>query len=104
MPLDANDIAPQSPSGAPYRILRPAKQTAPVVFASPHSGRNYPHAFLEAARLDAAGLRRSEDCFVDELFEGAIAAGLTEAAEAVDSGAAAAVLDKWVDAGRAAAG
>ncbi|MDT7953249.1 MAG: N-formylglutamate amidohydrolase, partial [Acetobacteraceae bacterium] len=60
---------------APYRILRPAKQTAPVVFASPHSGRNYPHAFLEAARLDAAGLRRSEDCFVDELFEGAIAAG-----------------------------
>ena len=40
----------------------------PIVFASPHSGRDYPPCFLEAARLDATNLRRSEDSFVDELF------------------------------------
>jgi N-formylglutamate amidohydrolase len=39
-----------------------------MVFASPHSGREYPHDLLAASRLDASGLRRSEDCFVDELF------------------------------------
>ncbi len=54
----------------PYQLARPSVQTAPVVFASPHSGRNYPAAFIEAARLDATGLRRSEDSFVDELFDG----------------------------------
>ncbi len=52
----------------PYLIQSPAEQTAPLVFASPHSGRNYPAAFLDAARLDALALRRSEDSFVDELF------------------------------------
>jgi N-formylglutamate deformylase len=41
------------------------------VFASPHSGRIYPAAFVAAARLDALGLRRSEDSFVDALFEAA---------------------------------
>lgn len=75
MPLDTQEIAPPLPSEAPYTIVRPAAQTTPVVFASPHSGREYPQNFLEAARLDAAGLRRSEDCFVDELFDGAVAAG-----------------------------
>ena len=75
MPLDATDIAPPLPSDAPFRISRPAAQTSPVVFASPHSGREYPLNFLECARLDATGLRRSEDCFVDELFEGALEAG-----------------------------
>ena len=75
MPLDANDIAPPLPSEAPFRISRPATQTTPVVFASPHSGREYPLNFLECARLDATGLRRSEDCFVDELFKGALDAG-----------------------------
>jgi N-formylglutamate deformylase len=43
----------------------------PLVFASPHSGRDYPADFVAAARLDAHGLRRSEDCFVDELFAAA---------------------------------
>ncbi len=66
---------PLEPEGEPFRILRPALQTAPVVFASPHSGRNYPPAFLDAARLDPLSLRRSEDCFVDDLFAGATLAG-----------------------------
>jgi N-formylglutamate amidohydrolase len=52
----------------PYSLLRPEEQTAPVVLCSPHSGRVYPKAFLEASRLDAHTLRKSEDCFVDELF------------------------------------
>ena len=60
----------------PFELIRPFRQTAPVVFASPHSGRNYPAPFLKAARLDPLGLRRSEDSFVEELFEGVPAIGL----------------------------
>ncbi len=52
-------------------LLSPAAQTAPVVFASPHSGRAYSAAFLARTRLDPLTLRRSEDCFVDELFAAA---------------------------------
>lgn len=44
----------------------------PFVFNSPHSGRTYPRSFVEQARLDFATLRRSEDSFVDELFEGVV--------------------------------
>ena len=59
----------------PFIIERPGEQTAPLVFASPHSGRNYLPEFQRAARLDPAGLRRSEDSFVDELFGCAPACG-----------------------------
>lgn len=52
----------------PFEVFLPVRRTAPIVFASPHSGRNYPADFLDAARLDPVGLRRSEDSFVDELF------------------------------------
>jgi len=60
---------------APLALLRPARQSVPLVFASPHSGRDYSAEFLAAARLDASGLRRSEDSFVDDLFSGAPAHG-----------------------------
>jgi N-formylglutamate amidohydrolase len=59
----------------PYALRRPALQSMPVVFASPHSGVDYPAEFLAAARLDPQSLRRSEDSFVDELFAAAPAAG-----------------------------
>lgn len=59
----------------PVMVHRPAKQTLPIIFASPHSGRCYPEDFIAAARLDAHGLRRSEDSFVDELFAAAPAHG-----------------------------
>jgi N-formylglutamate amidohydrolase len=59
----------------PYTLLRPAEQVTPVVFCSPHSGRVYPKAFLEASRLDPLTLRKSEDCFVDELFEPVVGLG-----------------------------
>jgi N-formylglutamate amidohydrolase len=59
----------------PYTLLRPDEQLAPVVFCSPHSGRIYPKAFLQASRLDPHTLRKSEDCYVDELFEAVVALG-----------------------------
>lgn len=40
----------------------------PLVFASPHSGAFYPPAFVASSPLDLATLRRSEDCYVDQLF------------------------------------
>lgn len=52
----------------PFEVVAPERQTLPFVFASPHSGRVYPHAFLESTRLDSISIRRSEDSFVDELF------------------------------------
>jgi N-formylglutamate amidohydrolase len=52
----------------PFEIVRPAVQTAPFVFCSPHSGRIYPSCLRVASRLDARGLRKSEDCYVDQLF------------------------------------
>lgn len=52
----------------PVMVARPREMLAPVVFASPHSGRAYPAAFVSASRLDPLRLRRSEDSFVDELF------------------------------------
>lgn len=59
------------------RVAYPAATPVPLVFASPHSGRDYPPAFVAAARLDAHRLRRSEDCYVDELFAAAPAHGAT---------------------------
>jgi len=59
----------------PFVIHQPSGPLTPFVFCSPHSGRIYPKPFLRAARLDAHGLRKSEDCFVDELFLPAAAKG-----------------------------
>lgn len=53
---------------APFEVLAPGDQSLPLVVASPHSGSIYPRDFLAASRLDPATLRRSEDCFVDELY------------------------------------
>lgn len=58
-----------------FRIDRPGMQTAPVVFNSPHSGSHYPASFQAQSRLDLHNLRRSEDCFVGELFQAASALG-----------------------------
>ena len=55
----------------PWRLLAPAEQTAPVGFASPHSGRDYPPEFIAASRLNVVSLRRSEDAFMDEIFAAA---------------------------------
>ena len=52
----------------PYVVNATDPQVAPFVLCSPHSGRIYPRAFLELSRLSPLSLRKSEDCFVDELF------------------------------------
>jgi N-formylglutamate amidohydrolase len=59
----------------PFEIRRSADQKVPFVFNSPHSGRHYPDRFLSMARLDRNTIRRSEDCFVDELFGACVPLG-----------------------------
>ena len=66
----ASATLPAVPEPA-FTIARPAVQTAPLVFASPHSGRRYSPDFVASVRLDPVSLRRSEDSFVDELFAAA---------------------------------
>ncbi len=51
-----------------HTIAEPGEQLVPFVFCSPHSGRVYPRVLQEASRLSAHALRKSEDCFVDELY------------------------------------
>lgn len=51
-----------------FEVRASAEQRVPFVFNSPHSGRFYPDRFLAMTRLDRSAIRRSEDCFVDELF------------------------------------
>lgn len=59
----------------PFTVTLPVEQQAPFVLCSPHSGRIYPSVFVNATRLDPLSLRKSEDCFVDELFADASALG-----------------------------
>ncbi len=54
----------------------PARQSVPVVVASPHSGSTYPAPFLAQAAVPLASLRRAEDAFVDELFSAAPELGM----------------------------
>lgn len=55
----------------PYSLHLPETRSTSVVFASPHSGRNYARAFLRNSVLDERAIRSSEDAFVDMLFEDA---------------------------------
>lgn len=55
----------------PFDLARPDDWTAPVVFASPHSGCHYPADFRDAAQLDPRTLRRSEDAFIDKVYAAA---------------------------------
>lgn len=54
-----------------YTVSLPRRRTTSVVFSSPHSGRDYPDAFLAASALDERSIRSSEDAFVDRLFAAA---------------------------------
>ncbi len=59
----------------PLLLLRPLRQTSPIIFASPHSGRLYPAGFVRQTRLDPLTLRKSEDAWVDELFTSVVESG-----------------------------
>ncbi|MGZ3346203.1 MAG: N-formylglutamate amidohydrolase, partial [Caulobacteraceae bacterium] len=54
--------------GPAFGVGLPEGEAEALVFASPHSGRDYPAELMAAAALDAAAIRRSEDAFVDELI------------------------------------
>jgi N-formylglutamate amidohydrolase len=58
-----------------YVLTRPARRTSPLIFASPHSGRDYSPEFLARVLLDRQAIRSSEDAFVDRLFDMAPAFG-----------------------------
>jgi N-formylglutamate amidohydrolase len=58
-----------------FEILAPASWTAPALFNSPHSGRDYPECLLQATRLSRGALRKSEDCYIDELFGSSVDLG-----------------------------
>jgi N-formylglutamate amidohydrolase len=63
--MDYAEVAP------PLSLIEPEVQTAPVVFASAHSGTDYSAEFLAETRLEPRALRRSEDFYVDRLFAAA---------------------------------
>jgi N-formylglutamate amidohydrolase len=58
--------AHQAPTA--YQLFMPKNRTTSVVFASPHSGRAYPEAFLQRSILNEREVRSSEDAYVDQLF------------------------------------
>ncbi len=72
--MSVTETTPPAPPPSPpaaFDVRLPEVQTVPLVFASPHSGSDYPADFVAASRLDPLALRRSEDAFVDELFAAA---------------------------------
>jgi N-formylglutamate amidohydrolase len=58
-----------------FAVDEPAAHTLPFVFNTGHSGAVYPPDFINASRLDALALRRSEDAHVDRLFAPVVALG-----------------------------
>lgn len=59
----------------PYDLVEPAGVRVPLVFDSPHSGRDYPDDFHASVSVDM--LRQAEDSYVDELYAAAPAHGAT---------------------------
>ena len=54
-----------------FDLIRPPVWKGGVIFASPHSGHDYPAWFLAESRLDPLLLRSSEDAFMDRLIASA---------------------------------
>jgi len=66
--MDRNPSFKQTMANDSYQLFVPDHLTVPIVFASPHSGRNYTASFVENADLPLPLLRSSEDAFVHDLF------------------------------------
>jgi N-formylglutamate deformylase len=60
---------------APFHLTMPDRRQTSVVFATPHSGRDYSDAFLGSSILDEHTIRSSEDAFVEDLLDGVPALG-----------------------------
>ncbi|MEM6889020.1 MAG: N-formylglutamate amidohydrolase [Pseudomonadota bacterium] len=54
-----------------FEVNYPDVTTSCVVFASPHSGREYPWSMMRSSVLCDHSIRSSEDAFVDDLFSSA---------------------------------
>lgn len=52
-----------------FHLKRPQTLTSCVVFASPHSGRDYAWSFMRRSSLSELAIRSSEDAFVDDLID-----------------------------------
>jgi len=73
--MDGTASLPETEEISPFRLLVPERPFAPVIFTSAHSGQAYTADLMTGVRLCPLSLRRSEDCFVDELFSAAPANG-----------------------------
>lgn len=62
---------PLMPPPAAFHVIEPDTRLSSVVFASPHSGCDYPDWFVRRSLLDRQVIRSSEDAFVDRLFDSA---------------------------------
>lgn len=60
----------------PFRLHQPKVLYAPVVVASPHSGRTYDWEFMSRTILDSERIRSSEDAYVDLLLDRVPALGV----------------------------
>lgn len=67
VPQAAPDL-PVTRFDAPFSLKLPEKISAPVVFASPHSGNVYPDCMKAALCVPLETVRRTEDAFVEQLF------------------------------------
>ncbi len=69
---------PESPNSVQaFQLRRGEPISAPVIFASPHSGTLYPDTMTELLSVPLVDLQRTEDAFVDELFANAVEQGAT---------------------------
>ena len=68
--MDQNGSAKDSIEISPAFFVEGAESVlSPFVFNSPHSGRTYPDSFIQNSCLNASDLRKSEDSFVEILFD-----------------------------------
>ena len=51
-----------------FDLHQPEERTTSAIFASPHSGRDYPWSFMRRSVLDERTIRSSEDAFIDQIF------------------------------------
>lgn len=65
----------QSPWPEAFTLKRGDDVAAPVIFASPHSGQIYPQHMVDILCVPLTDLQRTEDAFIDELYEAATEQG-----------------------------
>ncbi len=58
-----------------FTLRRSEVVRAPVIFASPHSGTLYPDSMVQQLSVPLTDIQRTEDAFVDELYDSATQQG-----------------------------